>query len=63
MNKLKDLQWNGTSVLTNKSFLEHFLYKNGINIVLLSETWFKPRSLITFQGYNMVKNNREDGKF
>lgn len=62
MNELKYLQWNGRSVLANKGFLERFLYENKINIAFLSETWFKPRSLITFQGYNLIRNDREDGK-
>lgn len=62
MNKLNFIQWNGRSVMANKGYLEYFIHENNIGIGLLSETWFKPGTVVSFQGYNVVRKDRDDGK-
>lgn len=61
-NKLNILQWNARSAVANKSSLEKALYEQNIHIALISETWFKPGKFVNFPGYNVIREDREDGK-
>ncbi|CAH1963612.1 unnamed protein product [Acanthoscelides obtectus] len=60
-NILKILQWNAKSAVSNKHSLVKCLCEYDVDIALISETWFKPGSLISFKGYNVVRNDRFDG--
>lgn len=55
-------QWNCRSAIANKNNLEHLLAQNDIHIALLSETWFKPNKYISFSGYNVIRQDRDDGR-
>lgn len=58
----KIMQWNARSAASNKNSLIQFLNTNDIDIVLLSETWFKPGFNYAFPGYNILRRDRVDGK-
>lgn len=62
MDSVKILQWNCRSAIANKGNLEYLLLSENIDIAALSETWFKPTSVISFPGYNIVRRDRPDGK-
>ena len=62
MDNLVFCQWNCRSAIANKANLEYLLNENKVHIALLSETWFKPNSSITFPGYNIIRKDRLDGK-
>lgn len=55
-------QWNCRSAISNKGNLEQLLHQENITIALLSETWFKPNSIVHFRGYNITRTDRADGK-
>lgn len=55
-------QWNCRSAVANKENLENLLSTYKINIALLSETWFKTNKYINFSGYNIIRQDRPDGK-
>lgn len=59
---LNILQWNARSAVANKKSLEKVLFEHNIQIALISETWFKPGKFINFSGYNIIREDREDGK-
>lgn len=61
MANVSFLQWNARSIKTNKGYLEKFLYDNKIDIGLISETWLKKSNFINFTGYNVFRNDRDDG--
>ena len=56
------MQWNARSAVSNKNSLVNFLTSNEIDIALISETWFKPNTRINFNGYNIIRADRFDGK-
>nr|CAI5843233.1 unnamed protein product [Callosobruchus analis] len=60
-NKLKILQWNAKSAVSNKHSLQKYLDEYSIDVALISETWFKPGRQILFRGYNLVRKDRDDG--
>lgn len=62
MDSFSICQWNCRSAISNKNNLEYILAQNKIEIALLSETWFKPGSVITFTGYKIVRQDRQDGR-
>ena len=62
MDKINIGQWNCRSAISNKVNLENFLFEEKIHLAMLSETWFKPERYIAFSGYNIVRNDRLDGK-
>lgn len=55
-------QWNCRSAVSNKINLIHLLSSNNIDIAVLCETWFKPGVYMNFPGYNVVREDRQDGK-
>ena len=62
MDTFNICQWNSRSAISNKANLEILLQQNNIDIDLISETWFKPGSYISFPSYNVVRKDRVDGK-
>lgn len=60
--KLNILQWNARSAVANKTTLEKFLFDQNVHIALISETWFKPGVFVNFPGYNIIRDDRTDGK-
>lgn len=56
------MQWNARSAASNKNSLCKFLSENNIGIALISETWFKPNTIINIYGYHIIRNDRVDGK-
>lgn len=61
-SKLNILQWNARSAIANKSSLEKILFEKNIHIAIISETWFKPGKFVNFPGYNIIREDREDGR-
>ena len=61
-DKLRIMQWNCRSAVSNKGALETFLSDNHINVAALSETWFVPNQYYNFSGFNCVRSDRADGK-
>lgn len=59
---LNILQWNARSAVANKMTLEKTLFEKNIHIALISETWFKPGKFYNFPGYNVIRDDREDGR-
>ncbi|KAI5731334.1 hypothetical protein M8J77_008389 [Diaphorina citri] len=55
-------KWNARSAVANRISLERALFEQNIHIALISETWFKPGKFINFPGYNIIREDREDGK-
>lgn len=62
MDKLSIIQWNSRSTIANKNNLEYLLHEHSIDIALISETWFKPQHYVNFPIYNVVRQDRIDGK-
>lgn len=60
-NNLKICQWNCRSAISNKENLEQLLAEKKVDIALLSETWFKPEKYYSFSGYNIERNDRQQG--
>lgn len=60
--KINIMQWNSRSAVSNKYSLQNFLSNNKVDIALISETWFKPNVVVNFNGYNLVRKDRFDGK-
>ena len=56
------LQWNAQSAVAKKQSLQLFLYENDIDIALINETWFRPGHDVNFAGYNIIRQDRVDGK-
>lgn len=61
-SQLNILQWNARSAVANKPSLEKILFDKNIHIAIISETWFKPDKFINFPGYNILREDREDGR-
>lgn len=57
------IQWNSRSLMSNKGSMERLLQKHEIDIAIISETWIKPsQNPPKFAGYNLLTENRSDGK-
>ncbi|KAG5888897.1 hypothetical protein JTB14_025335 [Gonioctena quinquepunctata] len=56
------MQWNARSAVSNKYSLQKFLSENSIDLGIISETWFKPDNAYVFAGFNLIRNDRYDGK-
>lgn len=56
------MQWNARSAVSNKNSLSKFLSDMSVDIALISETWFKPESVVKFKDYNIIRQDRFDGK-
>nr|CAI5847005.1 unnamed protein product [Callosobruchus analis] len=54
--------WNARSAVANKQSLKQFLGEHDIDVALISETLFQPNRVYTFSGYNIVRNDRFDGR-
>lgn len=61
-NCLKILQWNGQSVNNKKPALLNHLSEFTADVLILSETWFKPTWDVSFKGYNIVRKDHFRGK-
>lgn len=42
--------------------MEKTLHDENIQIALISETWFKPGKYVAFKGYNIIRQDRDDGR-
>lgn len=60
-SKLKIIQWNARSAVANKNSLINFLITEDIDIALISETWFKRDVVYIYRGYNVIREDRDDG--
>lgn len=56
------MQWNARSAVSNKNSLVNFLNTNKVDIALISETWFKPTTIIKFSGFNIIRSDNLNGK-
>lgn len=56
------MQWNARSAVSNKQSLQKLLSDNKVDVALISETWFKPNSVINFDNFNLIRKDRYDGK-
>lgn len=56
------VQWNARSAVSNKHSLSNFLASQKVDIALISETWFKPGIVIKYTGFNLIREDRIDGK-
>ncbi|XP_026475580.1 uncharacterized protein LOC113380628 [Ctenocephalides felis] len=56
------LQWNARSFMSNRSSLEYFLSCQDISILAITETWFQKEKTYVFSNYNIVREDRDDGK-
>lgn len=61
-NKLSILQWNARSIVANKGSLEQYLSNSNIQILAISETWLKPERDFKIYNYNIIRDDRKDGK-
>lgn len=55
------IQWNCQSLLPKKALLEHFIVREKIHIIALSETWLDQETSFRINGYNIVRSDRSDG--
>lgn len=62
MNTFNFIQWNARSIKANKAFLETALFSYRINCAIISETWLKPAESFKISGYNIIRQDRPDGK-
>lgn len=60
-HNLKISRWNSRSVISNKGSLMYYLNNKSIDILLISETWFKKDISYHFKNYNLVLKDRNDG--
>nr|CAH7716653.1 unnamed protein product [Callosobruchus chinensis] len=60
-NNINIMQWNARSAVSNKNSLMKSLFDLDIDIALLSETWFNPDRNYKFNGYKVVRQDRQDG--
>lgn len=60
-NKLRILQWNCKSAVSNRENLENLLIANNINLAFLSETRFKLHKYIGFPSFNVFRLDNPDG--
>lgn len=59
-SQVKILQWNIRSYNANREYLEFLINKLNIDIVLLSETWFKTNQNFSKIGYSIYRKDRPD---
>lgn len=60
--KLKILHWNaqGITNLSTAKQLEHFMYQEHIDIVMLNETFLKDHHKLYLKGFKIYRNDRSD---
>lgn len=61
-SSLNMLQWNARSAVANKPSLEKTLFEQNIHVAIICETWFQPGKFENFPGYNIIREDRNDGK-
>lgn len=61
MHSFNIIQWNARSLKANKLFLDTLLFSHKIHCAIISESWLKPSEQFNFNGYNIVRSDREDG--
>lgn len=59
---IKILQWNSRSIKPKKCLLEQILAENEISVCVLSETWLKPSETLNIKGFQIIRQDRLDGK-
>lgn len=57
----KILQWNCLSINSNRTDLLHLIDTYNFNIIALSETWLLPGSSWNIRGFNILRDDRDDG--
>ena len=60
--KLKILQWNSRSILSNKPSFEQFVCDYIADICLISETWLTNNDKFFIKNYNIIRHDRLDKK-
>lgn len=55
-------QWNFRSARSNNVFLKQLIMEEKFDIMLLGETWYKCNYNIKFNGFNILRKYRQDGK-
>jgi hypothetical protein len=61
MDELNIIQWNARSLKANKLSFENALLHHKISIACISETWLKPYENFKINGYNILRDDRNDG--
>ena len=56
------MQWNARSIKNKKEELTKYLVDHNIQIAAITETWLAEPDLFHISGYNIIRNDREDGK-
>lgn len=59
---IKIMQWNARSLPSNRESLENFIYEENIDVILISETWFKITQEYKFKNFIIIREDRLDGK-
>lgn len=60
-HQIKIIQLNIKSARANKSLLDHYINKNKIDIVILSETWLKKDEIYHIPNYKIETSNSPNG--
>lgn len=59
---LKILQWNCRALYSNLGDFKFRMYNDNIDVAILCETWLKDSSKVRFNGYQIYRKDRQDGK-
>lgn len=55
------MQWNIRSLVSNKHALLSLIWEHNPQIIALNETWMKNNKNVYIKGYNIIRNDRDDG--
>ena len=61
-NTIKILQWNARRINNKKEDIHNFLYKQDINLAIITESWLNNTKELNIPTYNIIRNDRQDGK-
>ena len=59
-NEINILQWNARSLYNKKGELENIIAKLELHVVIISETWLKPDTMINMSGFITYRTERAD---
>ena len=61
MNFIKICHWNANGISQHKLELKHFLNKNEVDVMLLSETHLTEKNNLFIEGFSFYKTNHPEG--
>jgi len=62
MQRLKIVIWNANGLQRSRAEVEHLLKTDAIDVLLVSETHFCPRSHFSITGYDVIPANHPSGR-